>query len=314
MFPSLEPRRTAGFEILAFTELGKDTSPDGTPVERAACEAIRGGQRDVPCGQADPYNQQGETIGFNLLSFSVTHPLTRYRLAGSNLLYTSTFTVGALNDGLTEWYQNEIIHGPAGLQESRRIDRRCTPGWGSLECYALGYAGQLNYQLYSIDRTDSDLLFRQTPIFLGAGFALSTIENDVFVQAGVDRFDLTSPASAALSRVVYLTVSAMVRAGALFPGAPPGRTFDHLATHYVAVQGALGLHFGRYAFPVSVQLGLTGTTGQFIERPRTRVDGTEVETEQIAAALAERYWLLRVDIGAFSFETFNPSCRIPGSA
>jgi hypothetical protein len=104
-----------------------------------------------------------------------------------------------------------------------------------------------------------------------------------------------------LGRIVYLTLSATVRAGTLFPSV----TFSHLASQYLAAQGAIGLHFGRYVFPVSLEFGLTGTTGQFIERPRASVDGVEVESEQSAPSLAEQFWLFRVDIGSFSFETFN---------
>lgn len=301
MLPVLEPRKTLGFELLGFTELGKDMKEDGTPVGREECEALRRGVRDFPCGTPDPYNQQGETIGFNLLTLSITHPLARYSLAGSNLLYTHTGTFGVLNDGLTEWYQNEIIHGAAGLQEIRREARACTPGWDRLSCYVVGYAGQLNYQFYSIDRKDSRLLFRQSPLFVGTGFQLSTIENELYVQAGLHRFDLTTYASPSLGRVVYLTLSGTVRAGTLFPSV----TFSHLASQYLAAQGAIGVHFGRYVFPVSLEFGLTGTTGQFIERPRSSVDGVEVESEQSAPSLAEQFWLFRVDIGSFSFETFN---------
>jgi hypothetical protein len=35
------------------------------------------------------------------------------------------------------------------------------------------------------------------------------------------------------------------------------------------------------------------------------VDGENVESEQLAPGLAEQFWNVRVDIGSFSFETFN---------
>lgn len=309
MFPDMEPASRVGFQILAFTEFGKDTTEAGLPVGRAECAAVRGDSASTPCGARDRYNDIDETVGLNLLTYSLTRPLQRYKTRGSNLLYTHLVSVGWINDWITESYQNDAIHELANLQSIPREDRACheQPSWSYLSCLVLSYSGALNYRFYAFDNDAIGVRLQPTPLFGGAGFVVSTLENDLYGQFGIRDFDLTGPLGPSFARQLYVTLSAMVRAGVLYPGVSSklGHGFPNLASHYVSAQASLGLHVARYAWPVSLELGAMGTTGQFLSRDRTRVAGRPVESEALAPALTQQFWSLRLEIGAFGFETFN---------
>ncbi len=303
MYPDTEPTQRLGFGILAFTQFGKDTNPDGTPVLRDPCLAARDGDLSVHCGDPDPYNDIDETIGLNIASYSSTRPLLRFKSNGSNLLYTHLLTVGWVNDFITETYQNRAIHAVADLQEIPRGEKACTDDfeWGSPSCYVLGYSGALNYHFQSFDSHRDGRVVRPTPLFVGAGFAVSTVYNEAYAQMGVRRFDLSSPLWPDAARVVYLSVSAMTRLGAAYRGL----VFDHVASHYASAQAGIGLHFARYHWPVHLELGVSGSSGLFQASRRPKVGDVEDERPQPSTALEEQFWDLRLEIGAFTFETFN---------
>lgn len=309
MYPTLEPGVTLGYEILGFTELGKDVRADGAPLTADECRSALA-ERDLPsrapCGGADRYNHIRQTIGLNLIGFSYTHPLRRYRVQGSNLLFTSSVVVGWVGDSTTEFYQNEIIHRVARLQRIRREAVACPRGelGRFVDCFAFGYGGELDYRLHSFDQERRRLGIRETPFFVGAGFFASNIESELYTHLGLRRFDLTGPLLPRLGRFVYLSLSAMGRAGLLVRGA----IFEHLANQYAAVDGALALHLLPYHWPIVVEFAFTASTGQFVVAPRTvAADGRELQSEPPPPALAERMYRLRVELGEFVFETYNDS-------
>jgi hypothetical protein len=307
MYPALRPGNSGGFEILGFTHLGKDTRPDGAPLKPSECDAARAAGNlppGAPCGVPDPYNYMDKTIGLNLLSVAITRPLKRYDSRGSNLLYTHNFVAGMVSDYLPELYQNRVIHKVAGLQPIRREGIACKGSSGKVyNCYSLGYGGELNYKVNVFDRTER-IAIRETPFFAGSGFMVSNIESEVYTQLGLRRFDLTSGASPRVARWVSLSISTMVRAGVLVPGA----IFERLASLYVIADATLAAHFFPYDWPVTVEFGYAANTGQFIDRPRaTTADHREVQSGPVPVPLPERMYHLRVELGEFTFETYNDS-------
>jgi hypothetical protein len=302
MYPRTEPSVVVSFEILGFTELGKDTRSDGAPLEPDECDeaAASGGQ----CGTRDPYNWMDQTIGLNVIDLSFTNPLRRFHHSRSNLLITTNLVGGWVSDTITRFYQNEIIHDAIGIQHVPREDVACAGDRDPLHCGILGFGGELTYAVDSFDRGYRRFGVRRTPIFVGGGGMVSNVSSDMHVQAGLKRYELWGSAWPRLDRIVSISVSTLVRGGVLFGG----WVFPHVANHYFAADGSFALHLAKYSWPVTIEFGMSGTTGMFIDAPRKKAaDGREIQSGPQPRALSERFYRLRVELGEFAFETFNDS-------
>lgn len=313
-YPRLTEGLSVGFELLGFTEFGKDTNPapptsDGTPLTADECRDARRAQgldRSEPCGVRDRYNHVGETIGLNLLTFNYTHALERFNLRSSNVLFTTTVVLGWVGDTVTEWYQNDVIHRALGLQRIPRDGVACDGGDddNAWRCGIWGIGGDLTYQVYSLDRGRGRLGMRPTPLFVGGGGMVSNVMSDIHVQFGFRRFELWGEAWPRVNRIVSLHISGVARGGVLAPGA----IFDNVASHYAAANASVGLRLAKYRWPINIEFGYTGSTGMFVEQPRTtNGEGDEVQSQRLPLGIAERFYNLRVELGEFAFETYNDS-------
>jgi hypothetical protein len=265
MYPELAPATHVGVNFVAFTQFGKDVA-----------------------GVHDPYNFQTQSVGFNLLSLSNTRGLFRDKAYWSNLLYRSTLVLGYSDDEPTEWFQNEVIHGPRGLAK--------IPREGVRTAFEGGYSGELNYQLLSLESRRDGVRYIPAPLFVGGGFAVGTVQQEAFAQLGIREFELLPILREwGLHRYAFLTFSAMARTGTAYGGP----TFRHVASYYLLAQGSLALHLAQFSFPWVIELGMTGSSGVFLSKEKS------TEAEPIPPSLIEQFWCLRVQIGDFTFETFN---------
>ena len=295
MYPAAQPGMVFGFEWLAFTEFGKDICPPeatdctpGQPVHR--------GQT----GLRDRYNFQDETVGLNLFTMTYTASLARHHLNGSNLTYAFTLLAGLQSDRLTEFYQNDIIHASSGLVNIPRGKVACSEGdFELIKCVPVGIGAALNYRVLSLDQgSDGETAFRESPLFIGAGGMLSSVELDAYAQFGVRRFGLL-PHEWALTNYLDVALSSVLRGGILKGMA----VFPDIASKYVAIDGSVALSILQYEFPVLIEFGIVSSTGHFIVAPRAPHDQSAPAPE----ALAETFYRLRVELGTFTFETFNDS-------
>lgn len=291
MYPSLEPKQELGVNFALFSEFGKRVNADGlvpTSAEKTGDPAVYATQ--------DRYNMESETIGFNFVSASNTRPLIRDRVFASNLLFRSTLIAGVAGDLATSWFQNKVIHKPANLPPIERNDT-LNPADDGLRSLLLGYSGELNYRFYSLSRRADGTRMIPTPLFIGGGYSIATIQNEGFVQLGFRNFDpvprLFPPS------IVSIRLSTMARAGALLPSF----VFHELAGYYVTAQASVGLLFCQYIFPIGLEFGITGASGEFLNQslPRDERD----QATPLADGLRERFLAMQVVLGNFAFQTFN---------
>ncbi|MFT3926559.1 MAG: hypothetical protein QM778_28700 [Myxococcales bacterium] len=304
MYPRLQRGYSVGFEILGFSQFGKDArGSDGAVLKPGECSnPSMQGSMATPCAVRDPYNDIDETVGLNVIGFSWTHPLQRFNLNRSNLLFTLNVIGGWVGDKITQLYQNDVIHNLAKLRHIPREKVACENYSNFAECGIFGAGGELTYQFHSFDRGPKRLGLRPTPLFLSGGGMLSNVVSDLYVQAGVKRFELWGPAWPKLDRIVSLSISTLVRGGVLLNGF----VFQEVGNYYVAADGTVGLHFAKYDFPVTLEFGYTGSSGMFVNaRRQLASDGREIQSGPFPQALPERFYHLRVEIGEFAFETYN---------
>lgn len=295
MYPAAQPGVVFGFEWLAFTEFGKDIClPEATDCTPGL--PVHRGQT----GSRDRYNFQDQTVGLNLFTATYTASLARHHLNGSNLTYAFTLVAGFQSDLLPEFYQNDIIHARAGLADIPRGNVACSRGdFKVAKCLPAGIGAALNYRVLSLDQgSDGETAFRESPLFVGAGGMLSTVELDAYAQFGVQRFGLF-PHAWSWTSYFDIALSSLLRGGIL----KGTQVFPDIASRYVALDGAVAFSFSKHAFPVLIELGIVSSTGHFIVAPRAPGDQSPPAPE----ALAETFYRLRVELGTFTFETFNDS-------
>ncbi len=274
MYPETAPTRQLGFQTLLFSEFGQ-------PGDGVYSEAYR------------------ESIGLNLFSASSTRNLSRTSLAANSLLLRSTAFVGWSGDEPTRSLQNHFIHRCGGISRIRCPGGQqipYVPRGRVRRAVEVGYGGELNLQLLSLTRPETgDLRLFKTPLFVGAGVTLSTILSELYTQLGFLRFPLVGFGLHRLEPWFFLYSSGMARAGLAAAGLPipwlQEGAFQRVAPYHVTVQGSIGVMLLRDYFPVSFEVGITATSGIFVEgggRP-----------------LPEKLIAWRLAVGDLTFETFN---------
>jgi hypothetical protein len=279
MYPSLEPKQEAGLNFVLFSEYGKNMDENRFATGDGS-------------GERDPYNHQTETVGFNFVSLSNTRPLRRDEAYTSNLLYRATIIAGVADDHATRWFQNKIIHETADLPPIPRDDTLNVKDDG-IKAVVAGYSGELNYRFLALSRRGEGYRMTPTPLFVGGGMSVSTVQLEAFTQLGFRNLEVLTK----YREVFYVTLSSMTRVGTLMPSL----IFDDLAGYYVSAQGSVGLHFAESSFPVALEFGVTGTSGSFLERGRDERD----ESTPLQPSLRERFMSAQATIGDFSFQTYN---------
>ena len=296
-YPDLVPTQRVGAHFFGFTQYGKEIVGKKGPYS------------------FEPYNDIDETLGFNLLAVSNTRALDR-RTPRSSMTYRGMVFVGAIDDHIPRFLQNEVAH--SWFRDLRPVPRDTTDTYdpdttslGSSGPALLGYAGEVNLRLMSWISSD---LRVPTGFFFGTGFAVSTIQHEIYGQFGGVHFkswDMPTIPGRFLFDLRTLDVSATSRFGVLLPG----RVFDDIASRYVTVQGTISAVFRFWVdYPVYVDYSISSTSGMFVrqrivaERAQLTQDNDDKkDTYQHKQPLKERYYALKARIGSFEFETYNDS-------
>ena len=248
MYPEMEPMGQLGLHFDRFTEFDGDTLPDGSY-------------------RLQPYNGLHQTIGLNLLAFSSTGKFKLWR----RLVYRIAFQFGYTGDQPTRFFQNEVIHRVRGLRPVpvHAVRRNFPEGGFSLDVNRWAQPGRLNL-----------------PLFVGAGAAFSTINNEMFLQAGFRSPRVGPSAMARIGRIV---------GGDVFPSAVVARS-------YRAVNLSFRLPLDQWlaSLPVvggmvpEVEATVTQTTGLFVH-PGGR-------------HISEGFCAIRLTWSPVTVETWNDMC------
>jgi hypothetical protein len=241
LYPELEPLGQFGLHLDRFTEFDKKRDANGDPI-------------------LTPYNGIRETIGFNALAVSATGKFVRSR----RTLYRVTLHGGYTTDQPSRFLQNDVIHELGGLDP--------VPVGETRDAWDGGISADVNHWLR---RTLLD-----APFFLGAGVAFSTINSEVFAQAGF--------------RAPRVGLSGALRGGLVTGGdAFPTR---HLARQYLTAQASIRLPLDDWGAALwgvlpEVEVGATYTTGLF--------------ADTTGRAISERFLALKIAWGPLTVETWN---------
>jgi hypothetical protein len=311
MLPELETRTENGLHFVGFTQYGKEMFP-GTRTYTFT-----------------PYNEINETLGFNFITRTDSRIVPKRSSARTALTSRRTWMFGIVDDRVTEFLQNDAIHWANFREDSlERVPRRLTdtptrtslgPSKG-LRDPIFGFSQEYFLRLQNTRRFGGREETVPTPFFVGAGIALSTINHEMFLQAGsnvleVDlrprsannptRFTPSIPGVLALRTV---GIGGMVRSGVLLPASH----FDDLTASYTNVQGVTRFGLEIFRIPVNAELAATSASGFFV-RTRTaeelaiarEIGSDPKDVYESKTPLREWFVALRVRAGGFTFETYN---------
>lgn len=308
MLPGIRDTREWGLHFSGFTQFGKE--PDSTGRRYAFL----------------PYNEIDKTYGFNLLTFSRLDNAWRgpHRKRGSSVNTAGyarrvSFVVGVVDDHVPEFLQNTVIHqgNLRGEDKLWKVPRSTAdsvnrPSLGPTEGVpVLGasaeYFLRLSYETEEYGERERAF----TPLFVGAGASVGTLNQDLFVHAGSSYSTLKTPwADLGWIRMPSLGGGMMLRAGVL----APGYYFRDVASNYVSAQASGRVRLEFWDFPVDLEYALTASSGMFVAA-RSTAQLAEIEARGEPArkvyfakiAIPERFRSIRLRIGQFTFETFNDS-------
>ena len=307
--PELGERQEVGLHFIGFTQYGKEVS--GDPPEYSF----------------RPYNDIDETLGFNVLTYTRSGRNERYSTARNDVSTRTSVMAGIVDDRVTEWLQNRVVHWSNLRTDSlNRVPRR--PGDTFKETSLgptkavpiIGISKEYILRLQSTRRSGGQDRAVPTPFFIGGGVGLSTINHEAFVQGGANvvRADLRprgplnrSGRELGLPGVLVLSsigVGGMARTGILAPSVH----FDDLTAGYTNVQAVLGLGLEVYRVPVELDISMTSTEGFFVasrtEEEEAEVEDIGADSEKVYSAktpMRERFLSLRFRAGGFTVETYN---------
>jgi hypothetical protein len=309
MLPDLGDRDDFSVHFLDFTRYGKEVRTVG-------------GTREY---WFTPYNDMRETLGFNILSYSRMRNGIRLGDRSANvdpgpLSGRTTLMLGFINDVVPEFLQNEVIHR-SNLKSDKleRVPRRTTDTFDDIShgpSYywppIVGWSQEYFMRLYASRRIDGEEQRVPTPLFLGGGLQLSTINQEFFVHAGANVLEVPIPDKLDMGFLRGVGLGGMARAGAL----SPGHYLKDLTSHYTNVQAVVRANVEIRGFAMQLDYTMTGASGFFVA-PRTPaqrqiiaefpVDTDPAERYQAKSPVSERFSSLRARIGDFTFEMYNDS-------
>jgi hypothetical protein len=234
------------------------------------------------------YGDLGEmpTMGLTFLTLSNTRVLRRKEDVSSNVLFTSTFQIGRSGDQPGRFLQNQVEHNLDELAFVPRGEvRRATD---------VGYAGEVSYHFLrsAISRTGQPVA-RRTPVFIAAGFGVSTLYTEGYTSLGIR--DLIGPYFLKnLTRdFFYLSLSSMVRLGIPVDQCLRDCAFENPAPFYLLGQITGTLHLLEPWYPIRFEWGITGHSGLFVDHLRD--------------PMPERFYTARLGLGDLVFELSNDS-------
>lgn len=311
MLPELERRTEYGLHFVGFTQYGKET---------------QSGTRNYTF---TPYNEINETLGFNFITRTDSRVVSRFSSSRNALTSRRTWMVGIVDDHVTEFLQNDAIHWANFRSDSLdRVPRRLsdTPTHTSrgaskgLTDPIVGVSQEYFLRLQNSRRFNGREETVPTPFFVGAGFALSTINHEAFLQAGANVMEVdlrphtpTNPTrfTPSIPKVIAVRsvgVGGIVRTGVLLPA----RHFDDLTASYANVQGVARIGLEILEVPVNAEFAVTSASGFFVQTrtPEELAMAAEIgqdpkDVYQSKTPMREWFVALRVRAGGFTFETYN---------
>lgn len=323
--PEVSARREWGLHFLGFTEYGKEVLP-GTDQYTFT-----------------PYNDMDETLGFNIFTYSWSSVMNPRSVSENSVSARRTVMVGVVNDVVPRFLQNQVAHlgrqkGPNKLlpvpREPGDTPERVSAGKSDVWPPFFGYSEERFVQLHSTRRrlADNGTVYEErvpTPVFVGGGYALGTLNQEMFLHAGsnVVSFEFPDNARPALpcltrcpdavpSWIADFIQLRSVGAGATARGGVllPGIVFDDLTAGYANLQGVVRFDFAlfRGEFPVQLDVALTQAHGFFVrtrtEEQRRQIAEVEHPTERVYGAkspASEFFVSGRVRLGHLTFEYVN---------
>ncbi len=315
MLPDLRDRADFGVHFLGFTQYGKEVF-----------------RFDTTRYTFTPYNDIPQTLGFNILAYSrmqngllMKHSDRPTEVDPGPLSRRRTFMLGIVNDHIPEFLQNDVIHrGNLQRDKLRRVprkpwDTKTHTSYGPNHNLPLvaGWSDEYFLRLYAPQRDDGHETRQPTPLFIGGGWQLSTLQQEAFLHAGSSVYETTRfPDWFPLPHVLQIRsfgVGGMARVGAL----KAGHYFPDIVPAYANAQGLvrLGTEIAS-GFPVQLEYALTSAYG-FFASPRSpselatinefRAGTDSTHLYQAKTPARELFFSIRVRIGDFTFETYNDS-------
>lgn len=301
MLPELRETTELGVHVVSFTRFGKELDPAT-------------GQYTFK-----PYNDIHETLGFNFLALSRTRPWRPRGEAGAGPTGTNalwrreTIVAGVVSDVVPVFLQNDVMHALArwmhwpGHERLRAVPRveGDTPAHTSRGPTKGTPLLELSEEFFVTIGGP-----RRSPFFAGGGFAVGTIDQELFLHGGATtaKYEFGGHLGVAGVRLRSLGLGGIGRAGLL----APGYHFPDLTAHYVNLQGIVRAEIDWWDVPTYVEVALTSATGFFVA-PRTpeqlaAIRERDDDPEDVYSAktpVSERFMSVRVGIGEFTFETYN---------
>jgi hypothetical protein len=305
MIPESRERTEIGLHFLGFTRYGKEVDPET-------------GEYTFT-----PYNDMEETLGFNFLSLSHYDIINRRALSAASVSRRWTFTLGVIDDNITEFLQNDVVHWNNTRKDSldrvprTRSDTRTKTSIGPRHLWppVLAFSNEYFVRVpYQRRREGGGTLRGLTPLFVGGGVSVGTLNQEAFLQAGTimitrDVGDHRVP----VLRVLQLRsvgVAGMARSGVLLPG----HYFKDLTGSYFNAQAAVRADVEIAAFPIQLDLAATVAHGFFVasrtpaqwEIINELPEGTDPASVYSAKSpVTERFVSVKLRIGEFTLETYN---------
>ena len=317
MLPELGNRDDWGLHFLGFTQFGKE-------IDSVTHRYF-----------FSPYNDTRETIGFNILTYSRTRNSHGYQpvrprdsrqeaapvVDPSPLSQRLTFAVGIQDDNIPRFLQNNVIHQGHLINGSNPIlpvprEIGDTPDHISLGKRRLlplmaEVSDEYFMRLFFARHNDSREERVPTPYFVGGGWALGTLDQELFVHVGSSVAEWQTPRWARVVGLRSVGLGGIVRTGFLHES----HYFNDLMSQYINLQGIARAGLSVWSFPLRFEFAATSTTGFFVAARTPAELATNAQTDnpaerdhyQTKTGLSERFYSIRVRIGDFTFETYNDS-------
>jgi hypothetical protein len=302
MLPEEDRRVDVAASFVLFTQYGKEVLPGSN-----AYAFI-------------PYNDIHETLGFNVASLTVSENRSRFPVLESSVQVRWSVIAGLVDDHVTEFLQNDIAHWGRvnGNSPLRRVPRH--PGdqntadgtsYGPTKATPiLGFSQEYFFRLEDHDDAGARSIQRPSPLFVGGGYALSTINHEAFLHVGASPIGIRGGCAADWLCLNFVGVAGMLRAGVLVPS----YHLNDLTGGFTNAQGGPEVTVAVGGFPITVT-GMTTYARGFFVASRTHEDtvSASLRNEDVRKAYdtkrdkIEYFQSWRVRIGNFGFEYLNDS-------
>lgn len=301
LIPELDYRVDATLQFIGFTQYGKEVIPGTTDY------TFR------------PYNDIDRTLGFNVLSVTRTAPSKTFPITENLVQVRTAYSVGVINDAVTEFFQNDLAHWCKRCGERlRRVPRELgdteesTSRGPASDMPIVQFSQEYFFRPEERDRVGGQTRSKPSDVFAGGGYSIGTVNQEAFVHLGTNprgiEYNGGGKCILDAACIMRINVGGIARAGIL----AKGYHLTDLTSNYGLVQGVLHTRWALGGFPLTLEAGLTHHTGFFAE-PRTPLDSTIVEEREAPASSLyhlkrpkqERFISYRLRMGGFTFEYVN---------